>query len=114
MRCGRSQFESCAGGSGLLLDLGLGLRNLLLGAFAGLGNGGGTSFNRLLAAVVQGFKDGQLRFAQSRLIFLGALCGDGDISARLLDRSLGPLAALGQYGLQRLVHDDVIQAIERE
>ena len=51
-------LQSGAGGGGLLLDLGLGLRNLLLGAFAGLGHGGGTSLHRLLAAVVQGLEYG--------------------------------------------------------
>ena len=35
-----------------------------------------------------------------------------DIGARLLNRSLSPLAALGQNSLQRLMQDDVIEAIQ--
>jgi hypothetical protein len=92
-------MERGTGGSNFLLHLGLGLRNLLLGAFASVRHGCGTSIDRLLAAGIQSFEDGQPRVAESRLIFSRAGCGNGDICARLLDRSLGSLAALGQYGL---------------
>ena len=104
-RVARAAETSCSSSS-------LGLRNLLLGAFAGLGHGGGTGLDRLLAAIVQSLEYGQLRFAQTRFVFIGALRGDADIGARLLNRSLGPLASLGQHSLQRLVHNDVIQAIK--
>ena len=92
-------LQSGAGGGDFLLDLSFGLRNLLLGAFAGLGHGGGTGLDGLLAAIIQSLEYGQLRFAQTGFILSGALRGGGDIGARLLNCSLGTLTTLGQHSL---------------
>ncbi len=92
-------LQGGAGGDDILLDIGFGQRNLLLGALTGLGNGGGTGLAGLLAAIIQSLKYGQLSFAQTRFILSGTLSGDSDIGARLLNGSLGTFTALGQHGL---------------
>ena len=97
----------------VLLHAGARLLDLFLRASASLIHGLAAGLRRLLAAGFLVLENLLAGFAKALLVIRGARFGGGDVGARFFHRALGAIAALGQHGGQRTMHQKGIKDVEQ-
>ena len=102
------------GDSHILFDGGAGFTNLLLGALPGLGYRCCSGLLCGLALGFLSFEDGQLRFSQASLIFLGFGLGSRHVGTRLQDSPFRAFAALLEDASEGPADQGAVQGYEQQ